>query len=505
MQKDSWKKWWTDVIGSRYAMTGGTAVAVLLIAGLIPWIFGGEESSAGPTFTVRRGPLVINVMESGTIQSRERVLVKSEVEGRTTILWLIPEGTHVTKGDVLVELDASALEDSKLDQQIRVHNADAAYIRSRETLEITRNQAEADVAQAELEYRFAQLNLTKYLEGEYPQELQRAEADITLANEELQRATDKLNWSERLADEGYITRMEMQADELAAKRAQIDLELAQGKLELLQEYTHRQKQEELESDVEQKRMALERVRRRASADVLQAEADLRAKEAELERQQSRLDKIVEQIEKCTIRAPADGMVVYATTGQSRRWATQEPLQEGQEVRERQDLIYLPTAAAMMAEISIHESTLRKVATGLPARVRVDALPDREFRGRVARIAVLPDAQHGWLNPDLKVFRTEVHLDGIAEELRPGMSCRAEIIIDTYDDVVYVPVQSVIRVEGRPTVYVQTANGPKPRVIELGLDNNRMAHVISGLEAGEQVLLNPPLEPAGRTERNGGGQ
>ncbi len=324
MQTNSKKNAWIDLITMRYAIAAGAILAVLLMAGILHVAGSRDDAQVGATFPVRRGPLVINVTESGTIQSRERVLVKSEVEGRTTILWLVPEGTHVRQGDILVELDASALEDSKLDQQIRVHNADAAYIRSRETLEITRNQAEADVARAELEYRFAQLNLTKYLEGEYPQELQRAEADITLANEELQRAIDKRNWSERLADEGYITRMELQADELAAKRAQIDMELAQGKLELLQEYTHRQKQEELESDVEQKRMALERVRRRATADVLQAEADLRARESELERQQSRLNKILGQIEKCTIRAPADGMVVYATTGQTRRGATQEP-------------------------------------------------------------------------------------------------------------------------------------------------------------------------------------
>ncbi len=471
-------------------IAGGAIASVLLMAGFIKWMSPGAEAYTGPTFEARRGPLLISVTESGTIQSRDRVAVKSEVEGRTTILWLIPEGTMVEKGDLLVELDSSDLEDNRLEQQIRVQNAEAAFIRARETLEINRNQAEADIAQAKLDYRFAQLNLTKYLEGEYPQELQRAEADITLANEELQRATDKLVWSERLADEGYITRMEMQADELSAKRSRIDLELARSKLNLLKEYTHLQKKEELESSVEQKRMALDRVERRAAADVMQAEADLNARRSELERQQSRLDKIEQQIEKCTIRSPAAGMVVHVKTGRPRN---PEPLEEGQEVRERQDLIHLPTAASMMAEISIHESTLNKVSTGLPARVSVDAIPDRVYKGSVARIAVLPDPDQGFLNPDLTVFRTDVHLEGRAEELRPGMSCRAEIIIDSYDDVVYVPVQSVVREGGHPTVYINTPEGPRPRVIELGLDNNRMAHVISGVEPGEHVLLNPPLD------------
>ncbi len=451
-----------------------------------------------PTFTVQEGDLTISVSASGTIQSRERVVVRSEVEGRTTILSLIDEGTHVEKGDLLVELDASGLEENKVDQQIRVMNSEAAYIRAREQLEIIKNQAEADISQAELEYRFAQLNRTKYSDGEYPQELQRAEADINLANEELQRANDKLTWSERLADEGYLTRMELQADELAARRSAIDLELAEGSLSLLQEYTHQQRLEELESEVEQKRMALERVRLRASADIVQAEADYRAKKSEYERQEARLDRINEQLAKCRIKAPADGMVVYVTTGGGRR-GSDEPLREGQEVRERQELIYLPTAAAMMADVNIHESSLRKVSAGLPALVQVDAVPGTTFEGQVQRIGLLPDAQHGWLNPDLKVYQTEVYIDSNAEGLRPGMNCRAEIIIEELEEAVYVPLQSVVRV-GRETIaYVVGSRGYEPRVVEVGMDNNRMIHVLDGLEPGERVLLNPPLQEARRSE------
>ena len=59
------------------------------------------------TFTAKQGPLTISVTESGTIQAREQVVIKSKVEGKTTILSLIPEGTMVKKGDVLIELDAS--------------------------------------------------------------------------------------------------------------------------------------------------------------------------------------------------------------------------------------------------------------------------------------------------------------------------------------------------------------------------------------------------------------
>ncbi|MHC4154859.1 MAG: hypothetical protein ACYST6_08065, partial [Planctomycetota bacterium] len=72
------------------------------------------------TFVVKQGPLRISVTESGTIKAREQVILKSEVEGRTSILSLIPEGTQVKQGDLLVDLDSSQLLDSKIDQEIIV-------------------------------------------------------------------------------------------------------------------------------------------------------------------------------------------------------------------------------------------------------------------------------------------------------------------------------------------------------------------------------------------------
>jgi len=111
---------------------------------------------------------------------------------------------------------------------------------------------------------------------------------------------------------------------------------------------------------------------------------------------------------------------------------------------------------------------------------------------VVKIAMLPDAQMVWLNPDLKVYKTEIHLDGEGNGLRTGMSCRASIVVEQYDDVVYIPVQSVVRIGDQPTAYIIKGGKLVPRKIEIGLDNNRMVHVKSGVEVGEIVALAPPL-------------
>ena len=460
-----------------------------------------KSEDNGVSIPVSRGPLRISVTESGTIKSRDQVVVKSQVEGRTTILSLISEGTYVNKDDLLIELDSSSLEDQKTKQEITVLNANASFIRATENLAVTQSQGESDIAEASLDYEFAKLDLEKYNKGEYPQEVRQLQAQITIAEQELAQANDTLDWSKKLAKEGYITETELKGDELDAIRKQIDLDLAKGKLDLLQTYTHGRNLRQLKSDVEQAKKALERVQRRARGDVIQAQADLTAKESEYNRQKSILDKTKDQITKCRITAPVGGMVVYATTGQGNWRGNVEPLDEGQEVRERQELIHLPTTNSMMAEIKVHESSLRKVKTGMLVIITTDTLPGKVFFGRVGKIGLLPDAQSAWLNPDLKVFSTEIYLDGNASEIRPGMTCRAEIIVEDHKDTLYVPVQSILRVGSVPTAHVVTAKGVEPRAVELGLDNNRMVRIVSGLKEGEKILLAPPLAASAVAEES----
>jgi len=484
------------------------AIIVLLLIGIAVVAFSSaagnhsrsKEYSAGdmPSFAVKRGPLRISVTESGTIQAREQIILKSEVEGRTTILFLVEEGTVVKKGELLVELDSSRLLDERIDQQIRVQNGEAAFIRARENLAVAENQAQSDIDRAELTFEFAKQDLEKYVdsEGEYQNQRKEEESRITVAKEELKIAEENLDWSKKLFKKEYISRAELQIDMLNVEKQGLDLELAENSLRLLEDFTHPRRLAELESDVRQAEMALERAKRKAKADVVQAEAELRAKESEFKRQKDKLKKNEEQIEKTKIYAPADGLVIYATSAQTKHWrSSDEPLDEGREVREREELIYLPTATAVKAEVKIHEASLQKVSVGLAVRVTVDALPGRTFTGEVAKIAPLPDATMVWLNPDLKVYNTEIYLEGEGDNLRTGMSCRAEIIIEEYDDATYVPVQAVLRVGAEPTVYVWSGKDFEPRKVEIGLDNNRMIRIIRGLKAGETVLLTPPLADA----------
>lgn len=471
---------------------------VACVVGAILWVarrrsaVATANSNAELTCPVSEGGLVISVTESGTVKPRETTVIISQLEGTSTILYLIPEGRLVKKGDLLVELDATRLVDQRVDQEISVRNAEASFIRYRENLEVVRNQAKADLEKAELTLRFAQEDLKNYNDGDYPNQRRELQVRIAIAEEKVLRAAETLKWSQQLFDEKYLSGTELQGDKLAATQTALDLELAQGNLKLLEDHTYKRRVDQLTSDVTQAEMALERTRRKTSADVVQAEAELAAREAEFTRQKGKLQKLGEQIEKAKITAPTDGVVVYATSAQFSWRGNVDPLAEGQQVRERQELIYLPLADTFMAAVKIHESSLKKIYPGLPVRLTVDAVPGRDFTGKVAKIAPLPDQQSVFMNPDLKVFATEIHIDGGGDVLRTGMTCAAEIIVARYEKALSLPVQCVVRVGGKPTVYTLRNGVPEPRQIEIGMDNNRVVHIVSGLTAGEQVLLAPPL-------------
>lgn len=485
------------LIGSKGLWIALICTVIVIVAVWFKVVRAGEDPTSGlATFAAKRGPLTISILESGTIKAREKIIIKNEIEGRTSIVSLIPEGTHVKKGDLLIELDASVLEDSKIDQEIAVHKAYAAFIDANENLAVVQNQAISDVNVAQLTLEFARQDLDHYIKGQYPNEETAADNDITLRKEELKRAEETLTWSEKLYEKKYISQTELMADKLAVTRSENNLDLAENSLKLLEDFTYHRNIAQLTSDVTQAEMALERTERKSRALVIQAEADLRAKELEYKRQKDKFDKIEDQLKKARIYSPTEAMVIYATTASRGGWRDRrEPMDIGVEVTERQELFHLPTAESAMVEVDIHEASLEKVRVGLPAVVTVDALPGQKFFGSVQRIAPLPDPQSMWMNPDLKVYNTDIYLEGNVPSLRTGMSCMVEIIVEQYEDAVYVPVHTVLRIGGESAVFVVKDGSIEERKVKVGLANRRMIRIISGLDEGELVMQAPPLKSA----------
>jgi HlyD family secretion protein len=478
-------------------VAAGAVVGVGRLAGIDLGLGSGDDLRVEGV-EARRGSLRITVLERANLKAANSVKLKCELEGRSTILWLIEEGAIVEPGQLVCQLDTSAQLEKKVVQEIAVQNAEAQWVKAKQTLAIQESQNESDVKKAEQDLRFAEQDKLKYEEGEYPQELQAVDEDILLAESDLALKRNEYEWSQRLSERGFLERTRLDADEFAYETAKVKLEQAIRAKRLLTDYDHPRRLSELTGAIEEARRELDRVRLQAAARITDFEADVRTSEAKLNLERDELAKLESQIEKAEIRAPVGGMVVYAKEGGG-RWGGDDPIQEGTEVRERQDIITIPSSLGMVAEMSLHESVLEKVHEGMPCLISVDALPGRQFAGRVRFKSTLPDQNSWWANPDLRVYRTEIEVLEADPGLRSGMSCYVEVVVDDLKDALHVPVQSVFLNLGEPVCFVSSRGGVEVRAIQVGQDNGKWVEVTAGLEAGEVVLLAQPpgfrLEPA----------
>ena len=479
----SWKGWLFVVV-----LVG---LGFAAFSGAFDGLAGGEEEVAPVAAEVRRGTLDISVTERGNLKAANSVELESEIEGSTTIIFLEEEGTIVQEGDLICELDASSLVDKRISQEISVQNAEAQLIKATQTLEIQKSKNESDIANAERTLSFAKIDEKKYMEGDWLSQEQEARDNILIAEEELKRAVDTLVHSEGLFDKGYLTRTEYEADELAKKRREISLEQANRTLEVLSEYDHPRRMEELEANIVEAERELNRVKLESTARLVDYEADKRSAEAKLNLENDKMDRLMDQISKAKIYAPMSGMIVHAQPDGGRN-SQGEPLNEGSTVRERQDLITIPSSEGMIAEVSLHESVLEKVQVGMPCTITVDALAGVSFAGEVRFKAILPDKNSWFANPNQRLYRTTILITDSDARLRPGMSCSIEIHCETIEDTLYIPVQAIFGDGGKEVCFVFASDGSFERVeVEVGSFSETWAQIKSGLQQGERIALSLP--------------
>ncbi len=453
--------------------------------------FGDEDEKALEGVVARRGPLVISEIVRGNLAAKNSVTLRNEIEGRSTILTLIEEGTLVEEGDVIAELDTSALADRLVMQKIDEQQAQADATKAREQLAIQMIQNESDIAKAKLDLDFALLDLEKYTieDGEWVHELKKFEETIKLSQEELSRAAVKLEWTKKLYDQGFAQGLELEADQAAVERTEVEIEQARRDKALQETYGHRRKLAELKSAVETMQRDVAKTEKQANAKLADFQAAEASTQIRWDLEKEKLKKIEEQLGKGKIIAPVRGMVVYAR--ENSRWGSSEPVQEGGEVHERQEIATIPREGGMIVDASLHETVLKKVQIGQNCRITIDALPDRAFEGKVDFVAVLADSNAWFANPNQRIYRSEISIGNGVPEMRPGMSCSVEIMVAELQDVVYVPVQCVFFDGGETIAFVRKDGAVERRPVEVGLDNSKLVEVKTGLADGELVLLTPP--------------
>ncbi len=432
--------------------------------------------------------LAVVLEEKGELQAAKSVSIKSQVEGRSTIIWLIDEGTEVKEGELLVRLASDQIDDRVRTEEIRLANAEASAEAAEKEHEILIGENASDARKGALALVVAKIELEKYTKGDWIQQRTDAELDVIRAEKVLERA--QLDWQDAQdlyegREDKIITKSEWLTAQFDMYEAGVSVERAKRAIEILTTYTHPKELRQRESDVDESRKDLERTKKGGIARVAKSAANLAAKKAEFELTKQRLSEYKQQQSRTEIYAPAPGLVVY-DTGSGRH--DRKQISEGAEVYERQGIIKLPDPSRMQVAVRIHESNSNKVQVGQVTYIEVEGVPGHQFVGEVTRIASVADSKQGWLNPDLKEYETVVTLDPTEIPLKPGVTATVRIIIEQLDNVLAIPVPAVYGRGAKHFVFRGTSRSAEPVEIEVGAASNEFVEVRSGLEIGDPILL-----------------
>ena len=472
-----------------YALAGLAGIAALLL-----WMLssaGAVKEGNASTFEVIRGDFLVSVTAGGTLEAVNQEVIRNEVDGTSRIIYIIPEGEVVKGGDLLVELDSAEAVEQVNQQKLSFESAVQTFEAAKANLEIEQSQVQSLIDTAILNTNFAYIDYRKFIEGDRLQQLRNAEILIQQAEESLKLNQNQLYWSQRLFDQGFEAKTNLERDQMAVTNGLLSLEQAKTQFKMLELYDLPKLEETYVSALIEASNELTRVILQGTNTLNKAIADLTTQSNTLRLNKERLQREEEQLEKSKIFAPKGGMVVYAKSRS--RFSSESMIEEGAQVRKRQELITLPDTSQMKVDIKIHESQISKVKKGQTTFIVLDQQPDQRYKGIVSKVAPLPDSASFFSDPNLKEYATEILVTDTLPDLKPGVSARAEIVITNIPNTLKVPIQSVTTVDGKQVVFKQMMSGAEPKPVEVGLFNTKFIEILDGVDAGDAILLAPPLQ------------
>lgn len=453
----------------------------------------GKRSALTDMVDVRVMDFDVTTVSTGEIEAKNRIEIRSKLETEAAIVEIVREGARVAKGDLLVQLNGNQLQEAIDREKIDVEGARAEFVAAENDYTNQVEENESSIRKAELKVTLARLALNQWLDGELMKRYEELKLAIERARRDLERQRDKYERSQELFAQGFLSKNELDLDEIGFIEADSKYETAILDEEIYWTYQYPKDSEQKHSDVTEAEAELERVKRSNEIALVGKQANLDSRRQRLAMREERLAKLEQQLESCRIVAPTSGLVIYATSMDD-YWDMQGrgAMQIGRMVSPNDLIMVLPDVSELIAKVRVHETIAGRVREGLPATIKIDALGGAVFTGEVQSVGVLAESTN-WRDPTRREFTVRIAiLDGPGiETLRPSGRCEAEIRLSRAESVKTVPVQAVF--SDGPVRYVYMPRGPRfiRKPVQVGQVSDMYSEIVTGLESGDRVLLRRP--------------
>lgn len=420
----------------------------------------------------KRALLESKVTANGEVRPIQFINLTAEVSGRVTDVF-VKEGDVVKKGKPLMRVDPTQLANATSVQEAAMRAAQADV--QNQLAAITASENAINTARAALNTSQADLDRSQ---------VERANAEI-----ELKRATD-------LLETGITSRSNYDTAKMRFDSAIASVNAAKAR-------------------VEQAKVQITD----AEIRVKQAKASLDSSNARVAQQKAGLAQQTDLLSKTTQYATIDGVVggpiVQVGTFALSNFSSTA-------------LMIIADMSTINVEVKVDETDISNVTKGQRAKVKVDALGEKEIEGEVVEIAQTALTRSGQTiaqtatsgSQEAKDFKVVIHLinltDDVRDRLRPGMSATTVITTDRRENIITVPLQALVERDPQQIKGASTpaANQPQPKdqnpkdkkpikglfavennkttfvPIETGITGENDIEVKSGLKEGQEIVIGP---------------
>jgi multidrug efflux pump subunit AcrA (membrane-fusion protein) len=440
---------------------------------------------------VLRGPFQLSVTATGKLRARTTVTVRT-LEGRgqmmmmmePKLVWIAPDGLPVKKDDVVARLDDADLKRQVRDVGLEYANARADFEKTSRDQALNQRNSQAAVDKAKEEMRIL-LDSNKV-------QIKQAQDQLAFSTAELERLTAEYERKKSQQAEKLIPLTDLEQAEIAKSTAAFNKDKAEKDLALQIEKAKSAEQEK-QTDIDNAQFTVATAERKVRDAA-------RSAQTKLDDIKRRLDDAQQNLESCTLRAPASGLLVLA---KGFHWPDgRRVARAGDQLRPFEPLADIPDLSEMAIDCKVPELQIGAVHLGQPVIVRLDERPAQPYHARVIAISsvaetVSPDETSDF-QPGTKVFTVTVLMrEHDPKHLLPGMNATLEIVTDLIPNAVSVAKSCIFERGPDHVVYVRRSGSFEPVAVKLGKETATRVRVLSGLHGGEWIATVDPTTVSDR--------
>ncbi|MEZ4827325.1 MAG: HlyD family efflux transporter periplasmic adaptor subunit [Bacteroidia bacterium] len=268
-------------------------------------------------------------------------------------------------------------------------------------------------------------------------------------------------------------RYAMQEKQYEMQQAKYEAPATQKKLEL--EYEKAERTYEQAISNYQKRIA-------------QSVAKVKEVESDLNKEQKFYNDLIALLQEFTVSAPENGMLIYQREWNGKKRVAGSMISPWDPV-----VATLPDLSEMESITYINEIDIQKIKKGQKVKIGLDAVPDKYMAGVIKEVANIGEQQP---NSDSKVFEVKITVIDNDTTLRPAMTTSNEILVDTRESALYIPLESLHANDSVSFVFKQSSAGMVRQEVRAGLMNDNHVEILDGLDLKDKIFLSFPTDTAG---------